>query len=219
MLPRERAQDARCGRTRAASSAPTHAGEQVALCGWVARRRDHGGVTFVDLRDREGVVQLVFHPEDAPDAHAAAQHLSSEVGRPRSRAPSATRPAGHGERRAPDRRRSRSPSSELEVLRRGRDAAVRDRGPDRGVGGAAPAQYRYLDLRRPEMTHDPRACGTAINRIDARAHGIAGVPRGRDAAARPQHARGRARLPGALAPVPGDRSTRSRSRRSSSSSC
>ena len=54
-----------------------HAGIDVALCDWVARRRDHGGVTFIDLRDREGVVQVVFHPQDAPEAHAAAQDLRS----------------------------------------------------------------------------------------------------------------------------------------------
>ena len=41
-------------------------------------RRDHGGVTFIDLRDREGVVQVVFHPEDAPAAHEAAQTLRAE---------------------------------------------------------------------------------------------------------------------------------------------
>ena len=53
-------------------------GAEVALCGWVARRRDHGGVTFIDLRDREGAVQLVFHPEEAAETHAAAQSLGGE---------------------------------------------------------------------------------------------------------------------------------------------
>src|SRR5436190_19574326 len=62
-----------CGQLRAAD-----ASADVELCGWVARRRDHGGVTFIDLRDREGAVQVVFHPEDAPEAHAAAQDLRAE---------------------------------------------------------------------------------------------------------------------------------------------
>ncbi|HWD63850.1 MAG TPA: aspartate--tRNA ligase [Solirubrobacteraceae bacterium] len=48
------------------------------VAGWVHRRRDHGGLIFIDLRDRTGVIQLVFHPESAPEAHQAARALRSE---------------------------------------------------------------------------------------------------------------------------------------------
>jgi aspartyl-tRNA synthetase len=54
------------------------AGREVVLMGWVLRRRDHGGVIFVDLRDREGITQVVFNPEVAPEAHAKAEALRSE---------------------------------------------------------------------------------------------------------------------------------------------
>jgi aspartyl-tRNA synthetase len=53
-------------------------GQRVRVAGWVHRRRDHGGLIFIDLRDRSGVVQLVFHPETAPEAHALAQRLRPE---------------------------------------------------------------------------------------------------------------------------------------------
>jgi len=54
------------------------AGSQARVAGWVHRRRDHGGLICIDLRDRSGIVQLVFHPETAPEAHANAHGLRSE---------------------------------------------------------------------------------------------------------------------------------------------
>jgi aspartyl-tRNA synthetase len=65
--------DAWCGEL-----SPQRAGEEVRVAGWVHRRRDHGGLVFIDLRDRSGLVQLVFNPDKAPAAHAAAHELRSE---------------------------------------------------------------------------------------------------------------------------------------------
>jgi aspartyl-tRNA synthetase len=64
-------------RTHTCTGAPDAVGGRVRVAGWVHRRRDHGGVVFIDLRDRSGVLQLVFHPE-AAEAHAEAQRLSPE---------------------------------------------------------------------------------------------------------------------------------------------
>ena len=64
---------AECGRLSAAD-----AGRRIVLCGWVARRRDHGGLVFIDLRDRSGVCQVVFRPESSAEAHAAAEQLRTE---------------------------------------------------------------------------------------------------------------------------------------------
>ncbi|HEY6565997.1 MAG TPA: aspartate--tRNA ligase, partial [Actinomycetota bacterium] len=125
------------------------AGRDVTLCGWVGHRRDHGGVTFIDLRDREGEVQVVFHPQDAPEAHAAAQELRGEwvvrvTGSVRERPDGMVNPnlaTGAVEVLA----------SELEVIGRADTPPfpIEDRSE---ADELLRLQYRYLDLRRPEMT-------------------------------------------------------------------
>ena len=65
--------DAWCGQLTA-----DRAGTAARVAGWVHRRRDHGGLIFIDLRDRSGLVQLVFHPETAQEAHARAHSLRAE---------------------------------------------------------------------------------------------------------------------------------------------
>jgi aspartyl-tRNA synthetase len=134
-----------CGELRA-SDADT----DVTLCGWVARRRDHGGVTFIDLRDREGAVQVVFHPEEAADAHAVAQDLRAEwvvqvTGTVRRRPEGMTNPG--------------LATGEVEIAATKLSIVSRADTPPFLIEDRVEAdehlrlEYRYLDLRRPEMTH------------------------------------------------------------------
>ena len=125
------------------------AGVTVALCGWVWRRRDHGGVTFVDLRDRTGLVQLVFHPEDAPSAHAAAQHLGSET---------VVRVTGEVRARPEGTVNPDLPTGEVEIGVAELEVLSQADTPPFVIEDRIEAseelrlRYRYLDLRRPEMT-------------------------------------------------------------------
>ncbi|AFM01306.1 aspartyl-tRNA synthetase [Desulfitobacterium dehalogenans ATCC 51507] len=133
-------------RTESGSLRLSHAGEVIHLLGWVQRRRDHGGVIFVDLRDRSGFVQVVFNP-DMPD-FAAAERLRSEYvvaikGKVRPRPEGATNP--------------NLETGEIEVVAESLTILNGAKTPpfyiqdDVDVDEMVRLKYRYLDLRRPEM--------------------------------------------------------------------
>jgi aspartyl-tRNA synthetase len=123
-------------------------GEQITLMGWVLRRRDHGGVIFIDLRDRRGITQVVFNPEINPEVHAKAHQIRSEwvlaiQGRVVARPGDMANPklaTGAIEVLVSDLRLLNS--SETPPFPLDEDVEVSDN---------LRLQYRYLDLRRPEM--------------------------------------------------------------------
>jgi aspartyl-tRNA synthetase len=123
-------------------------GQEISVCGWVHRRRDHGGVIFIDLRDREGLLQVVFDP-DREDIFAQAERIRGEYvlsvkGLVRER-PAGTinenMPTGHVEVLA----------HELEVLNRSETPPFHH---DEQAGEELRLKYRYLDLRRENMTQN-----------------------------------------------------------------
>ena len=124
-------------------------GSAVRLAGWVHRRRDHGGLIFVDLRDRTGIVQLVFNPDTAGGAFELGHRLRAE---------DVVSVAGEVVRRAPETVNPELPTGEFEV-RVGEATLVADAETppfeiesfSGEVGEEMRLRYRYLDLRRERM--------------------------------------------------------------------
>jgi aspartyl-tRNA synthetase len=123
-------------------------GERPRVAGWVHRRRDHGGLIFIDLRDRTGLLQLVFRPEEAPEAHAAAGRLRAED------VISAT---GQLLRREEGTVNPGLPTGEVELAVSEFELLADAQTPpfqideDEPVGEELRLRYRYLDLRKERM--------------------------------------------------------------------
>jgi aspartyl-tRNA synthetase len=152
----------RCGEPRAAD-----VGREVTLMGWVQSRRDHGGVVFVDLRDRSGIVQIVFNPERAQTAHERAGRLRSEF---------VIAVRGVVKARTPETVNPNLPTGEVEVfadeLRILNEAETPPFPIDdeTSVAEATRLKYRYLDLRRPSAQYNlifrHRVASTIRNYLD-----------------------------------------------------
>ena len=135
--------------------------QEVTLCGWVDRRRDHGGVIFIDLRDRDGIVQVVFDP-DGGEFFELADKVRSEYvlqvkGRVRARTEATVNPE--------------MPTGEIEVYGLALDILNAAETPPfpldehNKVGEDVRLHYRYMDLRRPEMQNNLRLRSKVTNTI------------------------------------------------------
>ncbi len=133
---------------------------EVVLCGWVHRRRDHGGVIFIDLRDHAGLAQIVFDPDRA-DIFAAAEQVRNEfvlkvTGRVRHRPEGTVNPD--------------MPTGEVEILATDLEILNRAATPpfqldDKDVNEENRLKYRYIDLRRPEMQERMRLRAAIIRSL------------------------------------------------------
>jgi aspartyl-tRNA synthetase len=129
---------------------PEHAGHSVALCGWADTVRDHGGLIFIDLRDRYGITQITFDPQDSQEAWDAAQSARSEY---------VLRVTGVVRPRPPEMVNPKLATGEIEVRGLGIEVLNRSLPPPFPLEDSKAAKvaeelrlkYRYLDLRRESM--------------------------------------------------------------------
>lgn len=194
---------ATCGQLRA-----TDVNQEVTLCGWAWHTRDHGGLIFIDLRDRDGYTQVVVDPDcvSEEDFHAA-EHLGREYvlkvsGRVRERAPEAINP--------------NMITGEIEVLANAVQVLNTSVTPPFSIEDGIETdeitrmKWRYLDIRRPEMLANLKLRHTVTQAMRP-GPGRAWFPGDRDADFGELHARGRPRLHRAVASEPGQVLRRPRS--------
>ena len=125
----------------------SHIDQEVTLCGWVHRRRDHGGVIFLDLRDRDGMSQVVVDP-DTPESFALAEKVRSEF---------VVKVTGRVRRRPAGTENNNMPTGQVELL--GKEVTILNAAATPpfpldehvDVGEDVRLKYRFVDLRRPEM--------------------------------------------------------------------
>ncbi|MBR4957966.1 MAG: aspartate--tRNA ligase [Phascolarctobacterium sp.] len=124
------------------------AGQQVVLCGWVAKRRDHGGLIFVDLRDRSGIVQVVVDPETAGESFKVAEDIRGEY---------VVKVAGKVAMRDAATVNANISTGEIEIMAEEIEVLNAAKTPPFYIADGIDTdenlrlKYRYLDLRRPEM--------------------------------------------------------------------
>ena len=148
--------DLYCGEVRS-----DRVGDVISAAGWVARRRDHGGLIFIDLRDHTGIVQLVVNPDRAPGAAKVAHDIRSEF---------VVHARGDVVRRAPEAVNPNIPTGEVEIQVDDLEIVARSEPlpfqlDDEGVEEPTRLRYRYLDLRRDRMQRNLRLSATVIAAI------------------------------------------------------
>ena len=136
--------------TPPASCGPPTPAPTAKLAGWVHRRRDHGQLIFLDLRDRHGITQVVMDKADAPEAHEIASRIRTRVRRRRSRARSRGACPGPRTRSSPTGEIELQ-ATEVEILSEAKTPPFYINEPDAAVDEGLRLKYRYLDIRRQPM--------------------------------------------------------------------